>query len=494
MDENRNTGWGNTDNSHPKKQGGYFDSKGQYVFPDGSYYDMYDVYHPSTDNAGNAGNASNASNTGNTSDTNNADSTYAFNWTAANSPDGDNPEGGDGDTQRKYKKKRSALKTTLITLGCVFGVALIILIVALIYGMTDTADSLDKDRPTVNIQVSDKGPTTPEDGLASKEILEEANNSVVIIYASGSTQSSYGSGFIISSDGYIVTNQHVVDGASLVSVEMNNGKTYNARIVGESEDNDIAVLKISATDLPAITLGKSSNCYIGERVYALGCPEGYDFPWTVTSGIISSTSRTLKVTDSNGDYEKTMNLIQTDTAVNSGNSGGPLINVRGEVIGIITLKITNTAGLGFAIPIDGALEVIEAIIENGNADSIDSSVSIGRAMLGITCVGVTKDTYYVRTSTGIRSLTKEEAEITSGSFYTDVSGVYVVDTDSKYNAVGILQSGDIIISVDGSEVYTNDMLSFRLSSHTAGDSIELKIYRDGAYKTVSVVLAKEITD
>lgn len=504
MDENKNTGWGNTDSSHPKKQGGYFDSKGQYIFPDGSYYDMYDVYHPTY---------------GNTNNTNNTDSTYAFNWTGADSSDnnfyepsnGNDSNGGNSgdysngsndsnngydpdEKQKKYKKKRSALKTTLITLGCVFGVAFIILVAALIYGMTETSDSLDKDRPTVNIQVSDKGPTTPEDGLASKEILEQANSSVVIIYASGDTQSSYGSGFIISSDGYIVTNQHVVDGATLVSVEMQNGKTYNAKIVGESEDDDIAVLKISAKELPAITLGKSSDCYIGERVYALGCPEGYDFPWTVTSGIISNTSRTLKVTDSNGDYEKTMNLIQTDTPVNSGNSGGPLINVRGEVIGIVTLKITNTAGLGFAIPIDGALEIVTAIIENGNADSVDSNVSVGRPMLGITCVSVTEGSYYVRTSTGIRSLTKEEAEITSGSFYTAVNGIYVVDTDSKYNAVGILKSGDIIVSLDGSEVYTNDMLSFRLTTYSAGDSIELKIYRNGEYKTVSIVLAEEITD
>lgn len=508
MDENKNTFGSDINSSRPKKQGGFFDSKGQYVFPDGSYYDMYDVYHPSTHAPSGA--------------------TYAFNWTAStngssenntpaapaeavtpccdthcdsdpvnNDPCNSDPFNNDpcnSENHEKYKKKRSSLRTTLIVLACVFGVALIILASALIYGISDISGDPDIDRPTVNIQVSDKGPTTPNDGDASAEILEQANNSIVVIYASGSSSSSYGSGFIITSDGYIVTNQHVVDGASHVSVEMKNGKTYNATVIGESEDNDIAVLKISATDLPAITLGKSSNCHVGERVYALGCPEGYDFPWTVTAGIISNTSRTVRITDSNGEYEKTMTLIQTDTAVNSGNSGGPLINVRGEVVGIVTLKISNTAGLGFAIPIDGALEIVKALIEDGNADSVDSSVSVGRPMLGITCVGVTKDTYYCRTSTGVTVITESEAEVTQSSFHADVSGIYVVDTDSRYNAVGKLMSGDIIVSVDGSEVYTNDMLTFRLNSHKAGDVLELKIYRNGAYKTVSITLAKEITD
>ena len=255
------------------------------------------------------------------------------------------------------------------------------------------------------------------------------------------------------------------------------------------------MLKVSANNLPAITLAKSENCYVGEIVYAIGCPDGYDFAWTVTMGIISHTNRNVKLYDDNGNLEKTMNLIQTDVSVNPGNSGGPIINTRGEVVGIVTLKITNTEGMGFAIPIDGALEIVEALITKGNADDVESSISAPRPMIGITCVGVSANKYYKRTATGIEEVEKVYADKNSAScFYAAVGGIYVLSIDERYNAVGVLEAGDIIVSMNGSALYNNNQLSFYLNDYKPGDKIELEVYRNGEYKTVKLTLAKEIKD
>lgn len=391
-------------------------------------------------------------------------------------------------------KKHTGFKVTLIVMCCVLAIVLVILVTVLALGIFDSIPSALKDeiRPEVNITVSDKGPTTPESGVASPELLEQVNNSVVVITTITSTGSGLGSGFIVTEDGYIVTNYHVVEGNKKISVQLYDGNSYEATLVGYSDPDDIAVIKIDAKKLPAITLGKSSNCYVGERVYAIGCPDGYELAWSITMGIISHTDRDIKMYDNSGNIEKTMHLIQTDVAVNHGNSGGPLVNTRGEVVGIVTLKISNTAGLGFAIPIDSALEIIEAIIETGNADGVDSSVSNQRAMLGITCVGVSADSYYLKTATGIQEVTKEEAETSGEYIYTPVSGIYVFDTDQKYNAHGILKSGDIIVSIDGFSIYTNSQLSYYLDTCSPGDEVSVKIMRNGEFSTVKVTLAKEI--
>ncbi len=458
----------------PKKEGGRYDERGYYVFPDRSYYDLLGNYYSAK------------------GEQQHAAATQAFTWEPTALPI-EQPEPLKPATDKK--KKHSAFKVSLIIMACVLGTALMILVGALIYNMVATFPDAKENNITVNVIVSDKGPTNPGDGYASPELLEEVKNSIVVVSAQSSTMSSFGSGFIISDDGYIVTNQHVIDGANDIWVDFYNGTSLEARVVGQSVRDDIAVLKVSASDLPAITLAKSENSYVGEVVYAIGCPDSYDFAWSVTMGIISHTSRNVKIYDDDGKLEKTMNLIQTDVSVNPGNSGGPIINTRGEVVGIVTLKITNTEGMGFAIPIDGALEIINALITKGNADDVESSISAPRPMIGITCVGVSANKYYKRTSTGIEEVTEGYAnQRPDVCFYAPVGGICVLGLDEKYNAVGVLEVGDIIVSLDGSAVYNNNQFSYYLNNYKPGDKIELEVYRDGEYETVELVLAKEIKD
>lgn len=453
----------------PKKEGGKYDERGYYVFPDGSYYDLLGNYYSSHGEQHEA-------------------ATQAFTWEPINHDELLRPA-------TDKKKRHSAFKVSLIIMACVLATALLVLVGALVYTMFDSYPDAQDKNITVNVTVSDKGPTNPGDGYASPELLEEVKNSIVVISAQSSATSSLGSGFIISEDGYIVTNQHVIDGASDIWVDLYDGSSYKAKVVGQSARDDIAVLKVSAKNLSAITLAKSENSYVGEVVYAIGCPDSYDFAWTVTMGIISHTGRNVKIYDDNGNLEKTMNLIQTDVSVNPGNSGGPIINTRGEVVGIVTLKITNTEGMGFAIPIDGALEIIDAIITKGNADDVESSISAPRPMIGITCVGVSANKYYRRTATGIEEISQTVADQNPDTcFYAPVGGIYVMSLDGKYNAVGVLEVGDIIVSMNGSALYSNNQLSFYLNDCKPGDVIELEVFRDGEYKTVKLTLAKEIKD
>ena len=456
----------------PEKEGGEYDDKGRYIFPDGSFYDIFGCYHPASIPVKD-------------------EATQAYKWEPINNPAGEpiyEPVVVD------KKKKHSAFKTTLIVMGCIFAAALVLLVFVLIFNLFDSYPDAMDDKISVNVTVSDKGPTAVEDGLASAELIEQVKHSVVVITnqkADGSM--GLGSGFIITEDGYIVTNQHVIEGAQSLTVDLYDGNFYEAEIVGASERDDLAVLKINADNLPAITLGKSEYCYAGERVYAIGSPDSYDFAWTVTMGIISHTDRQIKIYDDDGNLEKTMNVIQTDTAVNHGNSGGPLINTRGEVVGIVTLKLSNTTGMGFAIPMDGALEIIEALIEKGDASDVDSSISTPRPMIGITCVAVSADTYCEMKDDRYEIVDEAYAKTHPDTcFYAAVGGIYVVSIDERCNAVGVLEIGDIIISLDGAAVHSNSQLSYYLNNHKPGDQIELKIYRDGEYKTVKLTLAEEI--
>ncbi len=458
----------------PKKEGGEYDSRGYYVFPDRSYYDLLGNYYSAK------------------GEQQHSAVTQAFTWEPTAQPVAD-PE--PLKPAMDKKKRHTAFKVSLIIMACVLATALLILVGALIYNLFDTYPDAQNKNVTVNVIISDKGPTNPGDGYASPELLEEVKNSIVVISAQTADASSLGSGFIISDNGYIVTNQHVIDGASEIWVDLYDGRSYQAKVVGASERDDIAVLKISASDLPPITLARSEDSYVGEVVYAIGCPDSYDFAWSVTMGIISHTSRNVKIYNDDGSLEKTMNLIQTDVSVNPGNSGGPIINTRGEVVGIVTLKITNTEGMGFAIPIDGALEIIDALITKGSADDIESSISAPRPMIGISCVGVSANKYYKKTSTGIEEVEKTYADhFPDTCFYAPVGGIYVMSIDERYNAVGVLEAGDIIVSLDGAAVYNNNQFSFYLNNYKPGDRIQLEVYRDGGYKTVKLTLAKEIKE
>lgn len=281
----------------------------------------------------------------------------------------------------------------------------------------------------------------------------------------GYTQSeSQGSGIIISEDGYIVTNNHVVDGASEVTVLLNTGSEYTATVIGTDDETDLAVIKIQPNeDLTVAVLGDSTKVEVGETAIAIGNPMGVEFFGSVTQGIVSAVNRTVEVDT------RTMNLIQTDAAINSGNSGGALINSKGEVIGINTVKVSTTGveGMGFAIPISEAKPIISDLLDYGYVK--------GRPIIGVSTRDVSS---YMAQQYGW----PQGAQIMS------------VTTDNAKNAG--LQQGDIITSVDGTKVSSGSDLTEYKDTKSPGDTIELEVYKYATGKTekIQVVLSEQIPD
>ena len=287
-------------------------------------------------------------------------------------------------------------------------------------------------------------------------------------YAMQSSGSATGSGVIISEDGYILTNNHIVNTSSTstfyqvsdatkVTVKLYNDETvYNAKIIGKDEATDLAVIKIEKTGLPAATLGNSDNVQVGEFSMAVGNPLGMES--TVTAGIISAVNRTIT---SDG---KNYTVIQTDAAINSGNSGGALVNSKGEVIGINTLKLSGTGieGIGFSIPINSTIDIYQQLISDGK---------VKRPYIGIAG----------------RDIDAQTAE-----HYSLVEGVYVVSVEqfSAAEKAGI-KPYDIITEVDGKKISNMDELNELKNTHQIGDSITLKVYRDKAYVDVQLTLGEQ---
>lgn len=268
-----------------------------------------------------------------------------------------------------------------------------------------------------------------------------------------------GSGFIITPDGYIVTNHHVISGAQQISVVLDGGQTYKARVVGSDSLNDLAVLKIDGQDLPTVILGKSSQLEVGELAVAIGNPLG-ELSGTVTAGIISALDRAINIDG------QTMELLQTDAAINAGNSGGALFNSFGEVVGINSAKNTGTGieGLGFAIPIDHAKPIIENLIRNGSPQ--------GKPRIGLYTQDITAD------------LAKQ---------YDLPVGVYIaqVEPGSPADDAGLLR-GDVIIAINGSEALTTDAINQIKNRLSPGDEIELTIVREGREMTITVILGEAV--
>ena len=196
-----------------------------------------------------------------------------------------------------------------------------------------------------------------------KQIIKVKNKGNTIFLKEGTSELGLGTGFIVTSEGYIVTNQHVSgDKNSTCYVTLEDGRNYEATVVWADSDIDLSVVKINAKNLEFLKLGDSENIKIAQKVYAIGNPIGYEFQRTVTSGIISGLERTIKIEENDKNYYME-NLIQTDATINLGNSGGPLINENGEVIGINSVKITTAEGIGFAIPINNVKPIIKKLEE-----------------------------------------------------------------------------------------------------------------------------------
>lgn len=346
------------------------------------------------------------------------------------------------------------------------------------------------------ISLSNTSSTSSDDSLSTSQIAEKLMPSVVGIESSfnytsqsqnsygfgygensqGTTQDSTqsltatGTGIVYSSDGYIVTNAHVIyddeytsSAAASVKVITNDQTEYDATIVAYDTEADIAVLKINATGLTAATFGDSDDISVGDSVVAIGNPLGLDLFNTVTSGIISGLNREITINDTD------MTLIQTDAAINSGNSGGPLINSKGEVIGINSSKMssnyseTTIEGIGFAIPSDYAQEVISDLINYGYVT--------GRAQIGISCQDIT--------------------ESISQSYNMPV-GVYVISVSegSCAEAAGIKQ-GDVITAVNGEEITTYSELKAIKKNFKSGDTMTLTVNRNGETMELTLTLDEE---
>ncbi|TZE81379.1 PDZ domain-containing protein [Calorimonas adulescens] len=330
--------------------------------------------------------------------------------------------------------------------------------------------------------------TIPEDSVSDliSSVAEKVSPAVVSVSNMALVNSNFqikyveqgsGTGVIFDKNGYIVTNNHVVEGAKRIEVGLTNGKKVVAKLIGTDSKTDLAVLKIDETNLPVATFGDSDKIKVGQLAIAIGNPLGEQYAGTVTAGIISGINRVLNVGDTK------LKLIQTDAAINPGNSGGPLVNSKGEVIGITSVKLVSTGGssnpfdifgfgtpsgnpvegMGFAIPINDAKPIINQLIKNGYVE---------RPLMGV----------------AVQEISSDDAKI-----YNLPVGLYVaqVQPGGPAETAGIMP-GDVITAVDGKNVTTLDELQQIIYQHKVGDTITVTVVRNGKSMNMKVKLASSI--
>ena len=341
-------------------------------------------------------------------------------------------------------------------------------------------DAPASDTPLVQTSPSAGGTTTSSDGamsardiyydLACKQVVGiQTDITTTNIFGMTVSGSVSGSGFVISEDGYILTNYHVVEdaytGGYEVKVMFYDGSTYTAEIKGFDRNNDIAVLKIDATGLDAAELGSSDSLYVGDTVYAVGNPLG-ELSYSMTSGMVSATDRLITT------EEGTMTMFQIDAAVNEGNSGGPVYNTSGQVVGVVTAKSNEdgTEGLGFAIPIDDAVRIANDVISGER--SLDAET--GDAYLGITPADV---------------------DSMAAQYYGFPEGAYVrTVTEGSAAEKADIKVGDIITQLDGYDIGSSDELRQELLFHSAGETVDIVVWRSGEYLTLSITFDQKPAD
>ncbi len=328
------------------------------------------------------------------------------------------------------------------------------------------------ESPTVSAQSNEKVNTELSgDVLTTEEIVEKTADSVVEIVTESVEMGFFqeyitpgaGSGVIIDSDGLIVTNHHVIEGVSKMTVTLRNGESYSAELIGSDAKTDLALIKIDAENLTVATFGNSDTLKIGERMIAIGNPLGR-LGGTVTEGILSALNRNVVVDG------YTRNLMQTDTAINPGNSGGGLFNSQGYLVGIVSAKSTGSEveGLGYAIPINDAAAVIADLSEYGFVR--------GRVDLGMEFIDV-------------------ENSQTAWMYNLSELGCYIysVDRDSNAYEAG-LRSGDLVLSINSKEIETSSDIEEFLNSKNVGDKLMFAVSREGKKKTVTVTLQEEVPE
>lgn len=339
-------------------------------------------------------------------------------------------------------------------------------------GVMKLSDVIGNDASTINLgtrpsSIINVNHVNTGEELTAAEIYAKYVNSTVGIktesttnyFGHTTTSATAGSGFILTSDGYIVTNYHVIQNAQRIQVTTYDNTSYDAILVGYDENNDIAVLKIEAENLTPVVLGDSGNMNVGDDVVAIGNPLG-ELTFSLTGGKVSALNRDITTSDG-----ITMELIQTDCAINSGNSGGALFNMYGEVIGITNAKYSSSSSgtsidnIGFAIPISNVLDIIESIIEKG--------------YVSMPYIGVT---------------------VTDASDQSSIEGALVAGIQSNSPAEQAnLQEGDIITSVNGETISGSSDLKDKISESKVGDTLSLEVYRNGKTLTIQVTVGEQNT-
>ncbi len=371
--------------------------------------------------------------------------------------------------KRKVTVNTNGLFKIVITLLVVASLGMNVFLFTKVNKSSSSGSSSNKNATVENVNYDVKSSTT--------DVIEKVNSSVVgvLVYANG-TASGSGSGVVYRVDGktaYIITNAHVVSGATDVQVVFSNKESVNATIVGSDTYSDIAVLKLTADfDMTAIKCGDSSLLDQGETVLAIGSPLGIEYAGTVTQGIVSGIDRTVSVDlNDDGQEDWDMNVIQTDAAINPGNSGGALVNMAGELVGITSMKLSNTSveGMGFALPINDVITSVEQIIENGK---------VTRPQIGISGVSLSGYSSY---------------QLRYYRINTDLTdGIYVsrVTSGGAASKAGI-QEGDIIVKFDGKEVTTYKSFLTELYSKEPGDKVSVVVNRNGTEKTIEVTFGEQ---
>ena len=300
------------------------------------------------------------------------------------------------------------------------------------------------------------------------EVVSHISKTVVEVYTESVSYNSFygeyvtegaGSGVIITSDGYIITNNHVIEGASSIKVTLSTGETYEADLIGTDSVSDIAVIKIAVDNLPSAVFGDSDKLQVAQNCIAIGNTLG-TLGGTVTTGIISALSRDITI-----DGQK-MTLLQTDTSINPGNSGGGLFNYSGELIGIVNAKSSgnNIEGIGFAIPINYVKEIAKQLIENGYVQ--------GRGQLGIVAVNI--DSIQMAWNYGVNNY-----------------GIYVKEVTGENAKKAGLVEGDLIVAVNGTETLSLEQLRAQINQHSAGDEVKLTIIRNKEKIAINITLEQK---
>ncbi len=370
------------------------------------------------------------------------------------------------DVLKKQPKKNNNnnLKIALFTL-----IAFIIGVGIMYFYMVNNPKVVTKNRTVSETKVTEE---------AMEEAIDKVYDSVIcieVLDASGNTVST-GTGFVYGKDdkyGYVLTNAHVVDGGTNIQGKLSNNNVTALTLLGRDSYTDLAVLKMDVSEvLQVASIGSSENMKIGNTVFTVGSPMGSTFAGTVTKGILSGKDRLIETSTSNGlsNDSYIVKVLQTDAAISPGNSGGPLVNLAGDVIGITSLKLVDeqVEGMGFAIPIEDAMNYV---------DYLEQGKEIPRPVIGVQILDLTNKFVLYRYNISVPESVK--------------NGIYLVEVNSGYPAFDAgLKTGDIVTKIDGEKVTTTAEFRYELYKHSIGDTVEFTYYRDGKENTTKVKLDK----